>query len=442
MGKLNNKGYMLIEIIVAAVLAIGVGYYLIELTFNFSNKNEDEYQAMSMLSDKTVITKNIVNDLEDWTISNVNFLSGSNSVDFTLSDGVNSENRRLKVDKDNKTIEYGKYDSSTNSFDKTSSSYYYKELSNSVIIGDVEVINNDGFITVNIPLSTIYDDTDYGIKLLINSEDSSVVASTDVEPCVVDVTENNNDIANVGTTNYFYGWNWGYTNNLTNSFDSSYCTMWGSFNPMCNSQSQTGVETSDDQCQTEVKYEHSQGLTYIVKFKIEDDISDSLILFGNENSTGLFSGFKIDNSGNLTTNFNGDNISSNTNFVSITKGNWYVVAVIFEYSSAPTYTFYIFDNGVCNDGSCSSTASFIWSFANSSDSTSASDFSANFTEDNTNKNTNVNVTDALFYFNTFDSGKIKEFFGSKLDTAIDISDSSISKPLFYFKNHPTDEIYG
>ena len=159
--KLNNKGYMLVEIVVAGVLAIGIGYYLLELTFNFSDKNDDLYQSMSMLSDKTVITKSIMSDLEGKVITDI---SSDNS--SYVSFKVDGDERRLEINKSTKEIRYGKYNGG---YDTGDVSYYYKKLSNSVIIGDI-IINRGNITYINIPLSTIYDDTDYGVKLIVNSE--------------------------------------------------------------------------------------------------------------------------------------------------------------------------------------------------------------------------------------------------------------------------------
>ena len=41
--KLNRKGYMLVEIVIASVLAMGIGYYLLNLTYKFKNNSEDIY---------------------------------------------------------------------------------------------------------------------------------------------------------------------------------------------------------------------------------------------------------------------------------------------------------------------------------------------------------------------------------------------------------------
>ena len=39
--KLNNKGYMLVEIILASALAFGLTFFIIDLTIKLKNKNDD-----------------------------------------------------------------------------------------------------------------------------------------------------------------------------------------------------------------------------------------------------------------------------------------------------------------------------------------------------------------------------------------------------------------
>ena len=41
MKKLNNKGYMLVEIILASVIAFGVAYFILDLVIKLKNKNDD-----------------------------------------------------------------------------------------------------------------------------------------------------------------------------------------------------------------------------------------------------------------------------------------------------------------------------------------------------------------------------------------------------------------
>lgn len=63
MKKLNNKGYMLVEIILASVIAFSVAYYLINLTFKFKDQNLDLYNLTLIENAKINITKNIMEDI-------------------------------------------------------------------------------------------------------------------------------------------------------------------------------------------------------------------------------------------------------------------------------------------------------------------------------------------------------------------------------------------
>ena len=67
--RLNNKGYMLVEIIISFTIAMGIAFYLMNLTFKFKNVNEDIYQSILYLKEKELITKNIMYDLEKGNIT-------------------------------------------------------------------------------------------------------------------------------------------------------------------------------------------------------------------------------------------------------------------------------------------------------------------------------------------------------------------------------------
>lgn len=166
--KLNKKGYMLVEIIVASVLAMSIAYYLLNLTYKFKNTNEDLYQSYNYMRDKILITKNIMNDLEGGTISEIK--NNEESLSFKLND----DSRRLLISNNgNKTkLQYGKYDSG--SFDKSDKSYYEKEFNSSLIVDNLEVKGHDdsnsNSITIKIPIKSIYSDEVYTIKLFANKQ--------------------------------------------------------------------------------------------------------------------------------------------------------------------------------------------------------------------------------------------------------------------------------
>ena len=63
MKRLNNKGYMLIEIILAFVLAIGIAYFMTELVIKLKNKNDDLLVKTVVTTDQTIIYNTIMNDV-------------------------------------------------------------------------------------------------------------------------------------------------------------------------------------------------------------------------------------------------------------------------------------------------------------------------------------------------------------------------------------------
>ena len=123
--KLNNKGYMLVEIIIASVLAFSVAYYLLNLTYDFKDKNEDVYFSTATLSDKINITKNIMNDLEGKEVVIIN--NSNNYVTFQV--GTTDNIKQIYIDKASKTITYGKLQGNNidnienNKFDVSDNSY-------------------------------------------------------------------------------------------------------------------------------------------------------------------------------------------------------------------------------------------------------------------------------------------------------------------------------
>ncbi len=176
--KLNKKGYMLIEIILASALAFSVAYFLLKLTYKFKDKNESVYQATDYIATKTLITKNIMNDLERGTISDFIKIDNSNyKLTLVLKNGT-KEYRRLELRENN--IVYGKTQdyNNTSSFIKNDVSYYEKKLPSSfkININKIEYTNTNSFTKINIPVDSLYSKDNYTIKLIART--SYNVAST------------------------------------------------------------------------------------------------------------------------------------------------------------------------------------------------------------------------------------------------------------------------
>ena len=64
MKKLNNKGYMLVEIIMAFAITFCLIYFLMDLVINLKNKNDDLLVDTIIKTDQTIIS----NKLMDYVI--------------------------------------------------------------------------------------------------------------------------------------------------------------------------------------------------------------------------------------------------------------------------------------------------------------------------------------------------------------------------------------
>jgi len=162
----NNKGYMLVEIIVASVIALIMAYFLIDITIKLVNKNNDYYIDSILLVDKNVITKEIMDDINGKKLTKVNC---EDNKKCTLTyDGT--EEKILEIG--NNTISYGKYK---------------KELSEYISLGNITLQNDSNFLTISIPAYTNYSKTDYGITIFVPyNEDIEIVY-----PAIADLIINN-----------------------------------------------------------------------------------------------------------------------------------------------------------------------------------------------------------------------------------------------------------
>ena len=53
--KLNRRGYVLVEIILASVIAFGIAYYMLDLTIKLKNKNDDILAKTLVKTDRAII---------------------------------------------------------------------------------------------------------------------------------------------------------------------------------------------------------------------------------------------------------------------------------------------------------------------------------------------------------------------------------------------------
>lgn len=93
MRKLNNKGYMLVEIILASVIAFGVAYFIIDLTIKMKNKNDDFFVETQVATDKAIITNKLMalvkKQADDFNCQKLNVTNQTISYDNDPIDIVN-----------------------------------------------------------------------------------------------------------------------------------------------------------------------------------------------------------------------------------------------------------------------------------------------------------------------------------------------------------------
>ena len=148
---MNNKGYMLIEIVLASALAFGIAAFIIALTLRLKNKNDDVLVSTLMSTDQAIITNKIM------------YYAKEEKEEFSCQD--------IKLD--NKTIKY-----KNNIIDIINSYGAIKEdvFDNNGIITDEYCSNSDGKISINIPMTVIQmSDKDYDVTIDYKYKISDIV---------------------------------------------------------------------------------------------------------------------------------------------------------------------------------------------------------------------------------------------------------------------------
>ena len=87
--KLNKKGYMLIEIILASIIAFGVAIFIINLTLRLKNKNDDELVESLVATDEAIVTNKLMQYAiaEKKEFNCYNIRTSDNKIYYTPKDG-------------------------------------------------------------------------------------------------------------------------------------------------------------------------------------------------------------------------------------------------------------------------------------------------------------------------------------------------------------------
>lgn len=89
MKKLNRKGYLTIEIILASVMTFVIAFFLIDLTMKLVDVTDNAYADTVLVTDKALIMKNIKEKLENDICSSggiTNVSCTNNVCNITMND--------------------------------------------------------------------------------------------------------------------------------------------------------------------------------------------------------------------------------------------------------------------------------------------------------------------------------------------------------------------
>ena len=183
MKKMNNKGYMLVEIILASVIAMVVAYFVIDLTIKLKNKNDDLLVRTVVYTDQAIIYNTIMDDI---------YNSGNDiSCDYI--------NNKISIDKENNIFKYGDF---------------INVVSEYASIGDYTCEGEGSSIRVNIPMKVKQlPDDNFNVNI---GEVLEYMPKVDLE-CLLKVNgtmlEASSDVDNLS----YYGWDSSYSGDNSTS---------------------------------------------------------------------------------------------------------------------------------------------------------------------------------------------------------------------------------
>ena len=207
--KLNNKGYLMVEIIVASVIAMGLAYFILELVIDLKNRNEDYYVNTLLETDKALMTRDVMNDISNYKIKSITS-NNTDYVEFVFYINGEEKHKRITIAEEEGIyiFKYGIFELGTYVIDEQ---YYQKEFSNKLKLGEVKIINNcyskdtgsyieckdstdesmknveNGLVTISIVAKTLYSDYNYGLELNVNYKVKSMEVILEVPPVINDV---------------------------------------------------------------------------------------------------------------------------------------------------------------------------------------------------------------------------------------------------------------
>ena len=154
--KLNRRGYIAVEIILASIVSITIAVFLIDITIRLVNRTDNNYIDTIFVSDKALLTKNIKEEIEN-DISNKGVIDSiicSNSNCNIIFNDRSSKELSIEGNK----VTYGSY---TKEVDKRLGG---------VVKVNSSISNDKKYIIINITFTNIFDDSDYSVIVPISNK--------------------------------------------------------------------------------------------------------------------------------------------------------------------------------------------------------------------------------------------------------------------------------
>lgn len=172
--KLNRKGYLTVEIILASTVAFAIAFFLMEITVKLVSKTDDVYHETVITYDDAIMINNIKDKIIDYIIEtdglkSVNCENNECNIWGERVGGV-TEERYLYYDSESKEIRF----SEGAEEGKEKVTLYAKKVDDS--ISEVEISSNingnikpsDRIVFFNIKLKNIFIDNAYEMVIPIN----------------------------------------------------------------------------------------------------------------------------------------------------------------------------------------------------------------------------------------------------------------------------------
>lgn len=155
MKKLNRKGYLTIEIILASVMAVVIAFFLIDLTMKLVDTTDNAYADTVLVTDKALVIKNIKENLEKdicsrGAITSVNCTN--NACNITMND---NSVITLSVSVTDNVVRY------------TGSESYTKKIDNSLSNIKLTSSNSNNYYNFKISGENIFVDENYDMNIFV-----------------------------------------------------------------------------------------------------------------------------------------------------------------------------------------------------------------------------------------------------------------------------------